>query len=74
MTDDKPTIAGRAIKVIKMSDVPQVPFDKEMALLEAHNFERSMRIHLKRCDCKDAAREILEILTRLSKEFSNKTG
>lgn len=57
------------IRIVRKSQNNVSLFDAELVRVEVRNFERSMKIHLRRCDDIDAAREIGEVLDALSKGF-----
>lgn len=58
-------------KVIKNTQAVNItyPFDPELARMEVRCFERSMKIHLKRCNDPETAREIADVLDGLVKGF-----
>lgn len=58
------------VQAIKQN--PSEPFDPDLAVVETRNFERVMKLHLKRCDRPDIAKEIAETLDGLAKGFINK--
>jgi hypothetical protein len=63
----------KVIRVIRKTDIVKPPFQRDMCIAEADNYERVMLFHLSRCDDAETAQKISLMFAELAEKFKQKS-